>query len=102
LIMQWWGDEEPPAAQQGGALVVIIWFLAAAVMSVGGLRFLLLLAPPFGVACAVAIGRLEAWIGRLVTVMPGWYRLGDVCVRGGGMGLVLPYPVHRGAAGGRG
>src|SRR5262245_38469123 len=102
LIMQWWGDEEPPAAQQGGALVVIIWFLAAAVMSVGGLRFLLLLAPPFGIACAVAIGRLEAWIGSLITVMPGWYRPVGVCVLGGVMGLVLLYPVHRGDAVARG
>src|SRR5207247_7978994 len=62
LILQWWADEEPPAARRGVAFVVIVWFLAAVVTAYDGRRFLLLLAPPFGIACAVVVGRLDSWI----------------------------------------
>ena len=73
LIAQW-DDEEPRAARRGLAFVVVVWFLAAVLTAFGGHRFLLLLAPPFGIACAVAVGRLDSWVRSLIAVMPGWYR----------------------------
>jgi asparagine N-glycosylation enzyme membrane subunit Stt3 len=55
------------------ALIVVVWFLAAVYTAYGGLRFLLLLGPPFGIACAVVIGRLCASVRRLVYGAPRWY-----------------------------
>ena len=69
------GDDEAPGDTHGGAaLIVVVWFLAAVYVAYDGLRFLLLLGPPFGIACAVAIGRLYAWVRSLVHGASMWYR----------------------------
>ncbi len=49
---------------RGAAAVpmVIVWLLAALFQALQGLRFLLLLAPPLGIACGVAVGRLYEWL----------------------------------------
>jgi len=58
------------AADGGAALVVIVWFLAALYLSYSGLRFVLLLVAPFGLACAVAIGRLHLSLVRALDAAP--------------------------------
>ncbi|HEY3189560.1 MAG TPA: STT3 domain-containing protein [Solirubrobacteraceae bacterium] len=50
-----------------GGLVVVAWFLAALVQSFAGLRFVMLLVPPFGILLGVAVGRLHAWVLRVTT-----------------------------------
>ena len=74
LLMQWWADEEPGAAQGGAAFILVTWFLAAVYAAYDGLRFLQLLAPPFGIACAVSLGRLYAWVKSLAHGTGMWYR----------------------------
>jgi hypothetical protein len=74
LFVQLCTDEAPGDAQGGAPLIVVVWFLAAVYTAYGGLRFLLLLVPPFGIACAVTIGRVYAWVRSLVHEAPMWYR----------------------------
>jgi len=40
------------------ALLVILWFAAALCLAYSGVRYIMLLAPPFGIACGAAVGRL--------------------------------------------
>ena len=72
--MQLGDDEAPSDAHRGAALIVVVWFLAAVYAAYGGLRFLLLLGPPFGIAFAVAVDRLCAWVRSLVHGASVWYR----------------------------
>jgi dolichyl-diphosphooligosaccharide--protein glycosyltransferase len=94
-------DEEPPAARRGAALVLVVWFLAAVATAHGGLRFVLLLVPPVGIAAAVAAGRLEAWLRGLIAAMPGWYRAVGVGVLGVVVALALLHPLEWGYAAAR-
>jgi asparagine N-glycosylation enzyme membrane subunit Stt3 len=48
-------------------LVVVVWFLAALQLSFSGMRFVMLLVPPFGILFGVAVGRLYAWLVRIGT-----------------------------------
>lgn len=57
-------DRRTPVADQGAGALLTIWFLAALVLAHKGTRFLILLAPPFAVLCAVAAGRLYFWVER--------------------------------------
>lgn len=63
-------DGSRPVEDQGAGLTIILWFLAALVMAHRGNRFLLLLAPPMGVLCAVAYGRLYDWFARQAWARP--------------------------------
>jgi hypothetical protein len=101
LIAQWGSDAEPPAARRGGAFVVVVWFLAAVVTAYDGRRFVLLLAPPVGIACAVVAGRLDAWIRGLIGVMPRWSRAIGVGALGSVLVLALLHPVQWGYAAAR-
>lgn len=74
LIGRWCLDEDGDDVHRGAALLVVLWFLAAVSTAHGGLRFLVLLAPPFGIACAVAAGRLYDGVLRLARGTPSWYR----------------------------
>ncbi len=51
-----------PAADLGAGLLIGIWFLASLFLSYQGLRFVMLLAAPFGIAFGVAMGRLYQWL----------------------------------------
>lgn len=56
-----WMDRKSARYLNAAGLVVIVWFLAAAVISREGLRFRMLLAPPFALAAGVFFGRLYVW-----------------------------------------
>jgi len=55
-------DEGAAETEQGAALTIVLWFVAALFLSFDGLRFVMLLVPPFAIACAAAIGRLYGWL----------------------------------------
>lgn len=57
---------EPDSPGRRGGLVVVAWFLGALLQSFGGIRFVLLLVPPFGILFGVAVGRLHAWLVRVL------------------------------------
>jgi hypothetical protein len=61
LIVHLLTHQDRSDAEVGGALILAAWFLAALHMAYAGNRFLLLIGPPFGIACGVAAGRLSAW-----------------------------------------
>lgn len=85
----------------GGAFIVMTWFLAAIYIAFGGLRFLLFIGPPFGIACAVAISRLHGWLSALghnMSRLPQW--LVQVMLLPV-LGLLLVQPIQRGYATGR-
>jgi oligosaccharyl transferase STT3 subunit len=63
-----------PPADVGTALLLATWFIAALYLSYGGLRFILLLVAPAGIACGVAIGRLHLWLTWLATRITGGKR----------------------------
>ena len=75
LLLQLGDDEVSGEAHGGAAVIVVVWFLAAVYVAYGGLRFLLLLGSPFGIAFAVAIDRLYAWIRSLVHGASIWYQV---------------------------
>lgn len=67
-------NEEPAAdtsRADPGAVYTITWFLAALFLAFDGVRFVMLLAAPFGIACGVAIGRLYEWTDRFLARFPG-------------------------------
>ena len=98
LIASWWSDEEPPAAPPVIAFAVIVWFLAAVGAAYGGWRFLLLLVPSFGIACGVAVGRLDTWLRSRTEALPRRYRAGGVALLAGVLALALLHPVRSGYA----
>lgn len=57
-------DEEDAHLRAG--LVVAVWFMGALFLSYDGFRFVMLLAPPFGIAFATAIGRAYEWSVDLI------------------------------------
>lgn len=63
-------DGDCPVEDQGAGATIILWFLAGLLMSFRGNRFLILLAPPLGVLCAVAAGRLYHWLARQTWAVP--------------------------------
>ncbi|MGD9764210.1 MAG: STT3 domain-containing protein [Candidatus Binatia bacterium] len=56
---------EADAEDAAAGMIVVAWLLAALLMSYRGMRFILLLAGPFGIAASVAIGRFHAWLVQL-------------------------------------
>lgn len=65
------GDERDLETAAAG-LLIAVWLLAALLVSFRAVRFILLLAPPLGIATGVAAGRLHAWL-----VAEARDRLGD-------------------------
>ena len=68
------GDRGAPPADIGSALLLATWFVAALYLSYGGLRFILLLVAPAGIACGVAVGRLHLWLTWAATWISGGRR----------------------------
>ena len=68
------GDEVDVETAGVGALIVV-WLLAALLFSFQAVRFILLLAPPLGIATGVAAGRLYDW---LVEEAEGWIGAGPL------------------------
>ncbi|MBI1813451.1 MAG: hypothetical protein HYR72_00585 [Deltaproteobacteria bacterium] len=50
------------ASDRGAGVIVIAWFLSALFQAHSGLRFVMLLVPPFGIAFGVLLGRLQQWL----------------------------------------
>ena len=94
LIAQLWVENAAGAARQGVAFVVVVWYVAAVATAYDALRFMLLLAPPFGIACAVLVGRLHAWVGSLIDVMPRWYRMIGVGLLAMAVAIALVLPLR--------
>ena len=88
------GDE--PAADRAAALIVIAWFLGALLLAYGGLRFVMLLVPPFGIACGAALGRLYHWLTRLVVPLVPEFAGAARAVLALLVGALLIAPVQRG------
>jgi dolichyl-phosphooligosaccharide-protein glycotransferase len=63
-------DGDSPVEDQGAGAMIILWFLAGLLLSFRGHRFLIVLAPPLGVLCAVAGGRLYQWVERRSWAVP--------------------------------
>lgn len=101
LVARWWSDEEPDEARSTAAFVLIVWFLAAVYMAYDGIRYLLLLAVPLGIAYAVAVGELYARVRRLVHDAPPWYRATVYVVLGGVLTLAILSPLRWGYAAAR-
>lgn len=57
-------DRDSPLEDQGAGAMIIFWFMAGLLLSFRGTRFLIILAQPLGVLCAVAVGRLYQWVER--------------------------------------
>lgn len=62
VVLYAFADDSSAEADQGAALAVVLWFVGALFLSFSGLRFVMLLVPPFAIACGVAIGRLYDWL----------------------------------------
>jgi asparagine N-glycosylation enzyme membrane subunit Stt3 len=61
-------------AEIGAALLLAAWFAAALYLSFRGLRFMLLLVAPVGIASGVALGRVHLWLSRVATRTSGKWR----------------------------
>ncbi len=86
------------ASDRGAGVIVIAWFLSALFQAHSGLRFVMLLVPPFGIAFGVLLGRLHQWLsGAATRLVPASAR-----VVGGVAFIVLAgtlvLPVQRGYA----
>ncbi len=70
---------------RAAGVILALWLAAAVYAASGGLRFLLLVVPPLGIACAVGVGRTTSAIRREVRSAGGFYRI----VATSGLGIVL-------------
>jgi len=91
----------PWVVPRSGGLLVVAWFLSALLQAYAGVRFVLLLVPPFGLLFGLTLGRLHAWLGRMIPP-----RLGarGVTLRAGlvvAVALAVLSPVQRGLTAGR-
>lgn len=59
---------------RAAGVIVAIWMLAGAFAASKGVRFQLLLVPPLGIACAVAVGRASTWLRREIRAAGRLYR----------------------------
>jgi hypothetical protein len=56
----------------GGGLILIMWFFSALFLSYQAIRLAMLLVPPFAIGFGAAVGRLQGWLDRQVTILqPG-------------------------------
>jgi dolichyl-diphosphooligosaccharide--protein glycosyltransferase len=84
-------------------LVVVAWFLAALAQSFAGVRFVMLLVPPFGILLGVAIGRVHDWAIRAATPrLPGAWRPRFAVALFVALAAIVVPIVSRGAAAARG
>jgi len=57
-----WRGSEADADDAAVGVIVAAWLLAALLMSYEAVRFVLLLAAPFGIVAGVALGRVQQWL----------------------------------------
>jgi hypothetical protein len=88
--------EEPESSARDVACLLALWLLGALYLAYDGIRFLLLLETPCGLACAVTIGRLSIWVRRLAVGAAAWYRIVTAPLLALVLGLVLAHPVQWG------
>jgi dolichyl-diphosphooligosaccharide--protein glycosyltransferase len=69
----------------GVGLLMVVWLLAALIFAFGAVRFIMLLAPPIGIATGVAAGRLYDW---LVEELEGWIGAGWLPRAGGALAVL--------------
>jgi asparagine N-glycosylation enzyme membrane subunit Stt3 len=101
-LASWRDDEDAQAPRrQARALLLVVWFLAAIYQAHGGYRFLLLLAAPLGIACAVVAGRLLASVRRVGLESSRWYRAAVSVALAAVLTLVMLHAVRRGYASAR-
>jgi asparagine N-glycosylation enzyme membrane subunit Stt3 len=55
-------DDDTAGSEREMGLLIAVWFLASIYLSYQGLRFIMLLVPPFAIAFGAAIGRLQQWV----------------------------------------
>lgn len=96
VLARSWFDDDAPLRDQAAAFVVIVWFLAAVAIAHEGRRLLLVLAPPFGIACAVLIGRSEAWLRRQIHGLTGTARVAGAALLTGVVALAIAHPARWG------
>lgn len=75
-------------ARAGGVLLAV-WLVAGAWVVAGGLRYQLLVVPPLGIACAVAIGRGATAVRREIATAGRGYRAVATTALAGVLGLAL-------------
>lgn len=75
-------------ARAGGVLLAV-WLVAGAWVVAGGIRYQLLVVPPLGIACAVAIGRGTAAVRREIRSAGPGYRVVATTVLAGVLTLAL-------------
>ncbi len=81
----------PGAARRSAAVLLLAWCGAGAWWGVDAIRFLLLMAPPFGVAAAAAGGCLCAWMrGVIAPARATPYRFVGAALFGGMALLLIP------------
>jgi dolichyl-diphosphooligosaccharide--protein glycosyltransferase len=76
---------------RGAGVILALWLLAGAYAASGGVRFLLLLVPPLGIACAVAVGRASSALRREIRSAGRSYR----AVATTALGIVLALAFFR-------
>src|SRR5207245_730640 len=74
IVLSVVGGDRTENADSGANILVVGWFLAALLLAFDGLRFVMLLVPPFGIAFGVAIARTCAWLVDVVAHprVPRW------------------------------
>jgi dolichyl-phosphooligosaccharide-protein glycotransferase len=102
IALHVFADEDTAGSEPGAGLIVIVWFLATLLLSYRGLRFVMLLVPPFAIAFAVAVGRLEQWLSSRASALPARYQGVARAALFAVLAAVVALPVQRGYAAARG
>lgn len=78
------------------ALIVLTWFLATVYTSYSGVRFILLMVPAFGIAFAVAEGRVYEWASGYLSKELPWHRYATNTLVFAVLALSLIQPIRAG------
>lgn len=65
LLFAMLAADDAEETDTAAAFLMILWFVGALCLAYGGLRYIMLLAPPFGIACGAAVGRLYQRLSRI-------------------------------------
>ncbi len=101
MLLYVMADSDSGESDQGLGLIVVVWFLASLLVSYGGRRYVMLAVPPFAIAFAVAVGRLQQWLAsRIVALAIPWAAVVRALVTLV-LAAVIIRPVQRGYAAAR-
>jgi dolichyl-diphosphooligosaccharide--protein glycosyltransferase len=92
LVARAWRERDV-AEDQSAELVSVCWFLATLLLAFGGLRFVMLLVPPCGLATGAAVGRLHGWLARALGAGRA-RRVARAALLAGCAGLAAPWVVN--------